>query len=70
MEDAESSQNLVTVIAPFSANARLLLPDGAAVTVVNGVATVDVRWKLMLLKNGWKIPGPVANGGSPHDSSS
>ena len=70
MEDAKSSQNLVTVIAPFGANARLLLPDGAAVTVVNGVATVDVRWKSMLLKNGWKIPGSVANGGSPHDSGS
>ena len=70
MEDAKSSQNLVTVIAPFGANARLLLPDGAAVTVVDGVATVDVRWKLMLLKNGWKIPGAVTNEGSPHDSTS
>ena len=71
MQDRKGRQNQVTVIAPMGTNASLLLPDGVAVAVVNGVATVDAQWKLMLLQNGWKLHGtPVADDRSSQQDSS
>ena len=46
------------VIAPVQTQARLLLPDGSTVSVINGVATVDARWTPMLVRNGWTIQFP------------
>jgi hypothetical protein len=65
MQDAKSRPNQLTVIAPLDTSARLLLPDGVTVAVVNGIATVDAQWKSMLVKNGWRIHGTPTADGSP-----